>query len=459
MPRVLLIGLDCVPPLLAFERYGAVMPHLHQLIERGCHGPLRSSTPPITVPAWASMLSGYDPGELGVYGFRNRTPGSYELQLVHSHDVERPWLWERMHPEQRACVLFVPPSYPPRPLRGELVSCFLTPGADVVHTHPPELADELSARFGPYQPDVEAYRTDDLPKLLTQLYAATEQRFNIAEHLLRTRRPDFTALVEIGPDRFHHAFWAHIDPDHPRHDPDNPHRDAGVAYYAYLDQQIGRLLAAAGPDTNVLVVSDHGARPLHGCFHINQWLIQHGYLRLRAYPEALTPWSQLEVDWAHTRAFAEGGYYARVILNVRGREPHGCVAAREVEALRTQLTDALADCPGPRGERLTQRIVRPEACYRQTRGLPPDLMLFCDDLNYRASAAVGGGVLYSPTNDTGPDSCNHDWDGIFVLSGPGVTARGPLTGLELRDVAVTALSLLDVSAGALPGRDRSGAHG
>ena len=64
------------------------------------------------------MLSGHDPGELGLYGFRNRVPGSYQLQLVHSHDLQRPLLWERLRPEQRACVLFVPPSYPPRPLRG-----------------------------------------------------------------------------------------------------------------------------------------------------------------------------------------------------------------------------------------------------------------------------------------------------------------------------------------------------
>lgn len=458
MPRVLLIGLDCVPPLLAFERYRSVMPQLGELIDRGCHGRLRSTTPPITVPAWACMLSGYDPGELGVYGFRNRVPGSYQLQLVRSHDLQRPLLWERLRAEQRACVLFVPPSYPPRPVRGELVSCFLTPDGSSPHTYPPELADELRARFGPYRPDVDSYRTDDLPQLLSQLYAAGRQRFAIAEHLLRTRRPDFTAMVEIGPDRFHHAFWAHIDPDHPRHDPNNPWRDAGRAYYAFLDRQIGLLLRAAGPDTSVLVMSDHGARPLHGCIHVNQWLIERGYLQLRAYPQTLTPWSALDVDWSRTRAFAEGGYYARLMLNVRGREPHGIVDPGEVEGLRTRIAEELMRCSGPRGEPLAQSVVRAEACYRETRGLPPDLMVFWDDLNYRASAAVGGGTLYSPTNDTGPDGCNHDWDGIFVLSGPGVSARGELQGVQAQDVAVTVLSLLGIEAGALGGRDRSRAH-
>jgi len=45
----LVIGLDSVPPLLAFERYRSVMPNLDRLMSTGCHGPLRSTTPPITV--------------------------------------------------------------------------------------------------------------------------------------------------------------------------------------------------------------------------------------------------------------------------------------------------------------------------------------------------------------------------------------------------------------------------
>jgi hypothetical protein len=51
------------------------MPNLARLMAHGTWGPLRSVTPPITVPAWACMFSGYDPGELCVYGFRNRRPG------------------------------------------------------------------------------------------------------------------------------------------------------------------------------------------------------------------------------------------------------------------------------------------------------------------------------------------------------------------------------------------------
>lgn len=443
MARVLLVGLDCVPPVLAFDRYRHAMPNLSRLMTQGAFGELLSTTPPITVPAWACMLSGYDPGELGLYGFRNRVLGSYQLELASSDQLTRPMLWERLDPSKRVCCLFVPPSYPPRPVRGELVSCFLTPDAESVHTYPAALGDELRERFGPYLPDVAEYRTDDLEALREQLYALTEQHFAIAAYLQQTRKPDFMAMVEIGPDRFHHGFWSHIDPKHPQHDPAGPYAHAGSEYYAFVDAQLGMLLEAAGTDVNVMVISDHGARPLWGCVHINEWLLRHGYLALHEYPAQLTPWSQLAVDWSRTRAFGEGGYYGRVMLNVQGREPAGIVPQREVAALCAELRAGLMRVTGPTGEPLAQRVLTPTECYRAQLGLPPDLMVFWDDLSYRSSAAVGGNTLFSATNDTGPDACNHDWRGIFVLAGPDVEARGRLDTVHHADVAVTALSLLD----------------
>jgi predicted AlkP superfamily phosphohydrolase/phosphomutase len=71
-PKVLVIGLDCAEPSLVFDRYFNVLPHLKRLINTGVFARMRSSDPPITVPAWAVMMTGKDPGQLGFYGFRNR---------------------------------------------------------------------------------------------------------------------------------------------------------------------------------------------------------------------------------------------------------------------------------------------------------------------------------------------------------------------------------------------------
>ncbi len=76
--KVVVISLDCAEPSLVFDRYCGRLPNLEGLMARGVSGRLRSTDPPITVPAWSCMMSGKDPGTLGVYGFRNRSDYSYD---------------------------------------------------------------------------------------------------------------------------------------------------------------------------------------------------------------------------------------------------------------------------------------------------------------------------------------------------------------------------------------------
>ena len=443
--RVMLIGLDCVPPALAFERGGALMPNLSALMARGAWARLRSTMPPITVPAWTSMVSGRDPGELGLYGFRKRARGSYELSMVQSPDVACDRVWDVLGRKGlRSSVLFVPPSYPPYPVSGELVSCFLTPDASMSHTFPAPLQGELAARFGAYIPDVEV-RMRERVGLVDELIRMTRQHFAIARHVWLTREADFLMMVEIGPDRLHHACFHDLDPQHPRHRADAPGVQEAERYYRELDAELGALLALADEDTAVLVASDHGARPLQSAFCINEWLIREGWLTLREIPTTPQPLKPGMVDFARTRAWAEGGYYARVFLNVRGREPAGSVAPEHADALRAELQTSLRAVKGPRGEAWANLIEAPADLYREVRGDAPDLLAVFDDLNVRALSTVGSQSIHASSDDRGADSCNHDWHGIFALAGAGVSARGALADCAIYDVGATILGLLDVS--------------
>ena len=132
-----------------------------------------------------------------------------------------------------------------------------------------------------------------------------------------------------------------------------------------------------------------------------------------------------------------------------------CSPKAPAAALAQSLREGLAALPGPDEETLAHRIVTPSAVYRETRGLPPDLMVFFDDLGYRALGSVGHRSFYSAHNDSGADACNHAWDGIFVLSGAGVTPRGAVAGLRGADVAKTILGLLGVPAPDVDGTDQS----
>ena len=136
--------------------------------------------------------------------------------------------------------------------------------------------------------DVRNYRSDDRDRILAEIYEMTEQRFTVCRHLLDTRPWDFFMMVEIGLDRMHHAFWRFLDPEHPRHEPEHRYRDAIRNYYIYLDEEIGDLLERFDDDTTVLVVSDHGARPMQGAICVNEWLAQEGYLVLEQPPQGPT---------------------------------------------------------------------------------------------------------------------------------------------------------------------------
>ena len=73
--KVLIIGLDCAPPELIFDRFANDLPNIQSLIQAGAYGKLHSTIPAITVPAWMSMVTSKDPGTLGFYGLRDRAAG------------------------------------------------------------------------------------------------------------------------------------------------------------------------------------------------------------------------------------------------------------------------------------------------------------------------------------------------------------------------------------------------
>ncbi len=412
-------------------------------MDAGTWGPLRSVDPPITVPAWSCMMTGRDPGELGIYGFRNRSEYDYRsLVVADSGAVGVDRVWDHLsRAGKHVIVVGVPQTSPPVPVNGELVSCFLTgdPRKDP-YTYPAGLRAEIESLVGSYRVDVRSFRSDDRDRILAEVYEMTEQRFTVCRHLLDTRPWDFFMMVEIGLDRMHHAFWRFLDAEHPRHEPDHRYRDAIRNYYIYLDEEIGELLERFDEQTTVLVVSDHGARPMQGAICVNEWLLQEGYLVLEEQPpRELTPFSDVRVDWSRTRAWGEGGYYCRLCLNVAGREPQGVVAPDDCEQLLDELASRLERLPGPNGEAIGTRAFRPQELWREQRGIPPDLVVYFGDLGWRSNGSLGHGRHWTYDNDTGPDDANHDRNGLCILSGPGVLAE-QRDDLVIYDIAPTILA-------------------
>ncbi len=448
--RVLVIGLDCAAPELVFERWADELPNLSRLRARGVYGELESITPAITVPAWSCMLSGRDPGVLGVYGFRNRPDHSYDgLTTADSRAIQVDRVWDVLSAAGKtSVVLGVPQTYPPRPLRGQMVGCFLTPSTSSDYTYPADLKTRIQEWVGDYLPDVKNFRTLNKAWLLDQIHEMTRKRFEVARRLLKGREWDFFMMVEIGVDRIHHGFWKDMDSTHRHHDPATPFKQAIRDYYHLIDREIGTLLALVDDHTSVLVVSDHGAKKMEGGICLNEWLLREGYLVLRQPPDTskgAVKFDALDVDWSRTRAWGDGGYYGRLFLNVAGREPQGCVVPEDYDSLRAELMAKLTALGDEEGRPIGTRCFTPEGLYQQVNGVAPDVLVYFGDLAWRSIGTVGWGRIHVYENDTGPDDANHAQQGMLIFHDPARDLRGErLTGLRLMQVAPTLLRLLDV---------------
>jgi len=423
--RCFVLGLDCLGPEVISPQSLAELPNLRRLVEEGLSGPLESTLPPITVPAWSSMMTGRDPGELGVYGFKNRRSYDYgDLLFATSGMVRFPRVWDFVgQAGGQSIVIGVPQTSPPPAIQGVLISGFEAEGADLADgaafARPPEIAAEIREVVGDYVFDVDDFRNVPRETVIAKAWRMTEQRYRLMEHLLATRPWDFAMLCEIAPDRLHHCFWSDHDPAHRRHDPASPHRDVIRDYYRYVDGWIGRLRERLPADTIFLVVSDHGARAMEGGVCVNEVLRQAGWLTLKEEPAEPMPLRPQQVDWSRTRAWGEGGYYARIFLNLAGREPQGTIPLERKDEARRELTGLLGTIALPDGPTLTNRVVWPEHAYRAVRGLAPDLIVLFADLAWRSLGTIGHGRLWLQGNDTGVDEANHAQDGLYVLHAPG----------------------------------------
>ncbi|MDB9313405.1 alkaline phosphatase family protein [Spirulina sp. CS-785/01] len=448
-PKLIIIGLDCAEPSLLFDRWREDLPNLSKLMQQGTYGTLDSCIPAITVPAWNCMMSGRDPGELGIYGFRNRIDRSYEkMAIANGSFVKVPRLWNILGDAGwKVAVLGVPGTYPPQLVNGVLVSSFLTPNTDADFTHPLGLKAAITNIFDRYLFDVPNFRSLDKKRILGDIYQLCNQTFSLAAYLLDEYQPDLLTFVEMGVDRLHHALWKHMDSRHPLHVPDSPFQNAIYDYYRHIDNCIGQLLNYCGEDTTVLVVSDHGGQPLMGGFCLNQWLYENGYLALKTPPTSPQSLENAAVDWTQTKVWGAGGYYGRIFMNVQGREPQGIIPLIDYEKERNALAERLESLTDPHGQPLGVKAFKPQQIYRRVRGIAPDLIVYFQDMAWRSVGTVGVSSLYTQENDTGPDDANHAPQGLMIFTDPKNPGRGKrLEGATLYDILPTLLNRYGVES-------------
>ncbi|MBC7224594.1 MAG: alkaline phosphatase family protein, partial [Anaerolineae bacterium] len=207
-PRVLVLGLDggdwrVLEPLVAQGR----MPNLGRLLERGVRGGLASTVPPVTAPAWASFLTGVNPGKHGVFAFQRSLDQDLDRGWVNGAAIRAPKLWHYLEGQGVRCAFVnVPMTYPPEPLPGYMVTGMLTPLGAEHFTYPPELSAELRARG--YVTDLrirkverEVDTAEQQVALLRDLQDVARRRVEGVRWLWEREPADFLMVVFETPDR------------------------------------------------------------------------------------------------------------------------------------------------------------------------------------------------------------------------------------------------------------------
>jgi predicted AlkP superfamily phosphohydrolase/phosphomutase len=416
--RLLLICLDGAAPELAIGAWRTQLRIMHMLTDRGVRARLRAGIPWSSVSAWQSLLTGQEPGQIGVYGRRRRLNHSYASPVpTDSRDIAEPRLWDILGRAGRHVGVVGAPMTAPAPhVNGHLIG---ERGADgEIAIHPPALAQQVASWLAD-EPALRPSSNDPIGQVVGAAYARSEQRFRLARRLLARDAYDCFVLFDDGIAEVQRILWHTIDVTHTRYQPSHVYADTISAFYSFVDEQIGDLLELVDDDTIVVVASACGAQALDGELNLNDWLIEQGDLELALRHDNPGPLDESTIDWADTRAWAgdEGAIY----LNVAGREPQGIVPPGEVEAviadLRARL-HAIAPPPGQSDDVPVVETYRPPARFDTGYGAAPDLLAICTRPGWRPSSVARRGQIWTTTHTADLDAACESPRGFAVVYDP-----------------------------------------
>ncbi|MHA2172198.1 MAG: alkaline phosphatase family protein [Candidatus Kariarchaeaceae archaeon] len=483
--KVIVIGwdgatFDILHPMIR----NGYLPTLSQIIQNGSSGILRSVYPPSSAPAWSSFLTGKNPGKHGVFGWYET--GRYGIDFVNAGSIKCTTISKILSANDfRLGLINVPMTYPPRPLSGFVIPGMLTPDQYPIPTYPPGLLDNLPRECQPYIIDPPGYLSKQFTHLdtnqhekqyLKSLQESAQRRTCATKHLIENEQWDVLVAVYTATDRLQHYYWRHIDPQHPKHDPSAAKilLPSITKLFISLDQSIKILMDAAGDDTLVMIVSDHGFGSCTHHLNLTNWLINNGWLvtnsdirhrfiqRIRRLVhrmdnlnlrrkvtrfetrQRIIRWStSTPTNWQKTKAYLRSTAEQGIYVNLLGREPQGCVRLGiEYEKLSEDITQALYEIVDPNtGEQVITRVRKGREVYSgQYAFMGPDLLIETKDMHYWNLKLSPSGPL---TSVRIPVSGYHRMNGVFLCVGKTVRHH-ELAQMSILDILPTILYALGI---------------
>jgi predicted AlkP superfamily phosphohydrolase/phosphomutase len=490
---ILVFVLSEASPVLAQRWIDAgKLPFLARMAQCGCAGALQGNLPFITVQVFADIFTGRRAQHHGVFDFVQRDRRG-RFQETDRRTIGCSTLWDIVDRSQRTCgIVNLPLTWPPRPLRGYMISGQDSPVVDRRIASPPELYEQLTRKFG-------RYRLKDIfpggrskEDYLGLFPREIDWQCDVLAELIAARPCDLFMTFFSATAMAQHYFWSDMDAA----EKDNPHSSTIESVYRRLDAQLARLARLAGPHARIFVISECGAGPLKYGVDLNAWLHEQGFLKYqhpdsgarfrtralaaavssakRYLPEAAKSlvagqfpglMARAEnylavagVDWSKTTAYSRGKEGA-IYLNLIGRESDGIVPADQYSRTIAKIAGRLNELRDPEtGDTAVNKVYTKDELYPGcTHPGAPDLVIdwmngryMPTEVNRRSNQVFGPRWR---ANMNWPTSGSHRPKGIFFAQGPGIEVGYRVESANTLDLLPTWLRMLDIPVpDRLPGR-------
>lgn len=487
--RVIVIGIDgadwsVMNPLLS----EGVLPTIEGLIDSGISGVLKSVIPPISPPAWASMITGVYPDKHGIHDFVE-IQSDYRRTVINRKRLKAHTVWNILNDCGISTgMVKIPVTYPPEIVNGYIVTGMLTPGNSEVFSYPREIGELIGKPIDNWNIGAYLIKESSYSAFLEEIEEKTKRQVDLILRLYDQSPVEFFMTVFDGCDRVQHFFWKFHDKEHPRYNDqsDDTLKMAIANYYKCLDNYLYEILERHRNNCNILIVSDHGFCSLQKDFYIEQWLKDKKYLTTqtqlsRTFDKIKTRSVQLvykavdgiglksAVKDIVPRSFANHmGNYLRddsqklrqhiiwkkskvsltssagqcLRINLANRDELGIVDSEaECRKLTEVIKRELMSIIDPDSKsRVVRNVYYKDEIHRAPSDDGPDIIIELND-GYALQEGYSKEYLRSSTQYGKDRSGYHRREGIFIASGPDIQESKENLELDIVDIAPTILYL------------------
>lgn len=443
--KLLVIGIDGASHnVLQRMLDKAMLPNFARIKTQSASGVLKSTFPPHTAPGWASMFTGVEPGEHGIFQFWDTKSRNYSARSMNSSDYSREPIWHTLERHGlKVGVYNVPMTHPPAPLEnGYMISWPLS--TTLHYTEPKSLKNELLEQGLHYHSDiVTMYRGQE--DYCEQAARFIQGRAETCLYLQESRPVDAMFVVFTEIDRISHYYWG---------EEEYPSATVERAYMN-MDMALSTLMELVDENTLLIVASDHGFGLCKADFNVHEALEQEGLLKTSYVPvrndqlksghddTSLKSWFESPfayrrvIDWESTSFYMPTPGCFGLNINLKGRESQGLVEPEQVpecmQRLRNALSKFLYEGQPCFDVLLAQEVYRGVAVENA-----PDIILVPGSFGIMPTPNLAGEIWSRPSQDG-----VHRPDGILYVQGSTFNAGESLFA-RIEDVYPTILAHLNL---------------